>query len=102
MIRRPPRSTLFPYTTLFRSLVPEIVKFLKLAKLLVVLLVPLVGVMTSPAVPNSSEQHPSPPPEPQYFWPPLMRPSPMNDQAPVLASVSVVPTEVSASLAACT
>src|SRR2546430_6505072 len=24
MIRRPPRSTLFPYTTLFRSLVPAI------------------------------------------------------------------------------
>src|SRR5260370_23480298 len=24
MIRRPPRSTLFPYTTLFRSFVPEI------------------------------------------------------------------------------
>src|SRR2546426_3948200 len=24
MIRRPPRSTLFPYTTLFRSLVPTI------------------------------------------------------------------------------
>src|SRR3712207_7439671 len=24
MIRRPPRSTLFPYTTLFRSAVPEI------------------------------------------------------------------------------
>src|SRR5207249_8719568 len=23
MLRRPPRSTLFPYTTLFRSLVPE-------------------------------------------------------------------------------
>src|SRR2546427_6780890 len=23
MIRRPPRSTLFPYTTLFRSLMPE-------------------------------------------------------------------------------
>src|SRR2546425_6376588 len=23
MIRRPPRSTLFPYTTLFRSLVPQ-------------------------------------------------------------------------------
>src|SRR5436309_7906451 len=23
MIRRPPRSTLFPYTTLFRSLIPE-------------------------------------------------------------------------------
>src|SRR3712207_8101968 len=25
MIRRPPRSTLFPYTTLFRSLTPELV-----------------------------------------------------------------------------
>src|SRR2546421_7490305 len=25
MIRRPPRSTLFPYTTLFRSLAPECV-----------------------------------------------------------------------------
>src|SRR5947209_15986477 len=25
MIRRPPRSTLFPYTTLFRSSLPEIV-----------------------------------------------------------------------------
>jgi len=24
MIRRPPRSTLFPYTTLFRSVFPEI------------------------------------------------------------------------------
>src|SRR2546430_9801280 len=27
MIRRPPRSTLFPYTTLFRSLVPDIPTF---------------------------------------------------------------------------
>src|SRR3712207_7346420 len=26
MIRRPPRSTLFPYTTLFRSLAPAIVQ----------------------------------------------------------------------------
>src|SRR5260221_3328763 len=26
MIRRPPRSTLFPYTTLFRSLMPDIIK----------------------------------------------------------------------------
>src|SRR2546430_9557157 len=24
MIRRPPRSTLFPYTTLFRSVIPEV------------------------------------------------------------------------------
>src|SRR5258708_34043464 len=27
MIRRPPRSTLFPYTTLFRSLVPNVYPF---------------------------------------------------------------------------
>src|SRR3712207_7140145 len=27
MIRRPPRSTLFPYTTLFRSLIAEIFRF---------------------------------------------------------------------------
>src|SRR5690606_41639800 len=26
LLRRPPRSTLFPYTTLFRSLLPEIAK----------------------------------------------------------------------------
>src|SRR5256885_6154020 len=26
MIRRPPRSTLFPYTTLFRSVVPDLVE----------------------------------------------------------------------------
>src|SRR2546422_8167194 len=26
MIRRPPRSTLFPYTTLFRSVVPHLVQ----------------------------------------------------------------------------
>src|SRR5436309_14821594 len=25
MIRRPPRSTLFPYTTLFRSIIPDVV-----------------------------------------------------------------------------
>src|SRR3712207_7386864 len=28
MIRRPPRSTLFPYTTLFRSMPPEMVRTL--------------------------------------------------------------------------
>src|SRR3712207_8047463 len=26
MIRRPPRSTLFPYTTLFRSIAPEVIE----------------------------------------------------------------------------
>src|SRR2546430_15730139 len=29
MIRRPPRSTLFPYTTLFRSVTPQAVKVLR-------------------------------------------------------------------------
>src|SRR5438034_7690181 len=28
MIRRPPRSTLFPYTTLFRSIPPEVAELL--------------------------------------------------------------------------
>src|SRR3989441_11912732 len=32
MIRRPPRSTLFPYTTLFRSLVAEGARFLRAAR----------------------------------------------------------------------
>src|SRR5690348_17469969 len=32
MIRRPPRSTLFPYTTLFRSLLREIFAFNHLAE----------------------------------------------------------------------
>src|SRR5258705_5188179 len=31
MIRRPPRSTLFPYTTLFRSLVDDLSQFLGIA-----------------------------------------------------------------------
>src|SRR5258708_28954504 len=30
MIRRPPRSTLFPYTTLFRSVVPAVVQVYQL------------------------------------------------------------------------
>src|SRR5438445_3715686 len=34
-MRRPPRSTLFPYTTLFRSWVPEVVLFLLAVWLLV-------------------------------------------------------------------
>src|SRR3712207_7806310 len=33
MIRRPPRSTLFPYTTLFRSAVPEIGSTLREARM---------------------------------------------------------------------
>src|SRR2546425_1602259 len=34
MIRRPPRSTLFPYTTLFRSLVPAAVMGIDVARFL--------------------------------------------------------------------
>src|SRR3712207_7129501 len=41
MIRRPPRSTLFPYTTLFRSLVPKAVALQKAEPLAVVLALPL-------------------------------------------------------------
>src|SRR5258707_3851203 len=32
MIRRPPRSTLFPYTTLFRSPLPSLVRVAELAR----------------------------------------------------------------------
>src|SRR5258706_10865362 len=34
MIRRPPRSTLFPYTTLFRSLLPGLAAFLGVERFL--------------------------------------------------------------------
>src|SRR5260370_99789 len=80
-------------------LVPEIVKFLKLAKLLVVLSVPLVGVMTSPAVPNVWVQPLCPASETKYLWPPVSGPSPVNDQALVQAYVGVLPPKVSAALA---
>src|SRR2546430_9946791 len=35
MIRRPPRSTLFPYTTLFRSNLPEVRKYMAAGALMV-------------------------------------------------------------------
>src|SRR3712207_5309322 len=34
MIRRPPRSTLFPYTTLFRSTVARLVRLLRITRLI--------------------------------------------------------------------
>src|SRR2546426_12357578 len=37
MIRRPPRSTLFPYTTLFRSKTPAMAVFAALAALIIAL-----------------------------------------------------------------
>src|SRR2546430_14676235 len=44
MIRRPPRSTLFPYTTLFRSLVGIAIGAILGQVALVVIDVPLIGV----------------------------------------------------------
>src|SRR5258706_11525483 len=82
-----------PCTSVY--LVPEIVKFLKLRALVWTLVTHLVRVMTSPSVTNVWVQPLSPASETKYFWPPVSGPSPVNDQAPVLASVSVVPTEVS-------
>src|SRR5438477_6168088 len=86
-------SPLFPYTTLFRS--PEIVNCLKFAKLLVVLSVPLVGVMISPAVPKVWLQRASAHTSTHHLpltpvWRMLL-----NDHAPVVASVSVVASCVS-------
>src|SRR2546430_9277313 len=51
MIRRPPRSTLFPYTTLFRS------PFYLLAPRF--LLYPLVGIATAATIVARSEEHTS-------------------------------------------
>src|SRR2546422_11036517 len=58
MIRRPPRSTLFPYTTLFRSpssLVASVRDLfedrqVRARENLLRLVVPLIGVLTMPAV----------------------------------------------------
>src|SRR2546426_3740055 len=51
MIRRPPRSTLFPYTTLFRSLIGAMRRGLSLAELVVALaIVAVVTAVTLPSV----------------------------------------------------
>src|SRR5689334_25208832 len=49
MIRRPPRSTLFPYTTLFRSLEEHRDDYLRVEELL------LPGARAKPFVPRSEE-----------------------------------------------
>src|SRR2546427_4305570 len=57
MIRRPPRSTLFPYTTLFRS-----VGILVLAYIVVVWVVPLLpgsAIVPKSVVLQRSEEHTS-------------------------------------------
>src|SRR2546427_511782 len=49
MIRRPPRSTLFPYTTLFRSVADEIGELQSSVQTMVVALRRLVGAIRSAA-----------------------------------------------------
>src|SRR2546426_6562080 len=61
MIRRPPRSTLFPYTTLFRSQVRQMVRRVEgvqraLTHLEVAHVLPLRGVI---AIAERSEEHTS-------------------------------------------
>src|SRR2546430_12820184 len=48
MIRRPPRSTLFPYTTLFRSLRPALRTLARRAAIAVELEVPALGRLPEP------------------------------------------------------
>src|SRR5256885_12578415 len=56
MIRRPPRSTLFPYTTLFRS--PHRKNFFN-GKIITTLSHATVEPLTPPAIENRSEEHTS-------------------------------------------
>src|SRR5256885_9168623 len=61
MIRRPPRSTLFPYTTLFRSVRAEVDQLLNLFPVgaLNVLPSPLPADLMSDRTPVRSEEHTS-------------------------------------------
>src|SRR2546422_6663390 len=57
MIRRPPRSTLFPYTTLFRSLTSLVIQTAFLGD--VVLTTPLLEALAQRHGPVRSEEHTS-------------------------------------------
>src|SRR2546430_4120486 len=60
MIRRPPRSTLFPYTTLFRSLFDGTVNEHALHRAVVTYLAPRAGVVRALAlIRERSEEHTS-------------------------------------------
>src|SRR2546426_3381855 len=60
MIRRPPRSTLFPYTTLFRSLDgAEVKEVLNGSKVGTTLDLPAIATLTGLPAPARSEEHTS-------------------------------------------
>src|SRR2546430_10916592 len=62
MIRRPPRSTLFPYTTLFRScfsIVFEAIPDAVASELMQSLEVPVIGIGAGGSTDGRSEEHTS-------------------------------------------
>src|SRR3712207_8186039 len=62
MIRRPPRSTLFPYTTLFRSLTSPnsfLIKFLRFATLISKLWLRFFPLLAAKSSLERSEEHTS-------------------------------------------
>src|SRR2546426_4768708 len=59
MIRRPPRSTLFPYTTLFRSAVGNCVDCKPGTMVSILPCVSYQGMLTSQRRPRRSEEHTS-------------------------------------------
>src|SRR2546427_3858140 len=59
MIRRPPRSTLFPYTTLFRSLRDKVRSVVEVAPVAVLIVVVLGGMYVGVVTPTRSEEHTS-------------------------------------------
>src|SRR3712207_6938120 len=60
MIRRPPRSTLFPYTTLFRSFLSDVLSNLKNDKVKIALSGPQgSALITMPESDDRSEEHTS-------------------------------------------
>src|SRR2546423_1448240 len=99
MIRRPPRSTLFPYTTLFRSIAvvrrptlisePRVAALLVLLTLTTLLSVPAATLLLRAAVPRRRGHGPRPPRNFPDLLPPTgplpvphRRPKPRVDTAP--------------------